>query len=260
MTEQIQSVASKASATTPSHFYKYRPIDGFSESWILNNEVFFAPSKLFNDPFDCKARFRGPPSESALKAFLLRNPRLQQASPSEREQLVNKRIAAPGFVDLCRRAGVSTYQSLASEYGVLSLSSKRNSILMFAHYGHSHAGYCLEYRNGQDRLFSWVRQVQYEEEYPRVDVFEDPDAAVTTGMRTKAKCWDYESEWRVFMKPPGVYQCPEHLLTGIIFGCNIVAEERERLIAMNSKRKLPAKLYQTTPKPDQFGLDIQSLA
>jgi hypothetical protein len=41
----------------PEFLFKYRPHDCYSESWILNEELFFASPAMFNDPFDSKIMY-----------------------------------------------------------------------------------------------------------------------------------------------------------------------------------------------------------
>src|SRR6266550_2040826 len=41
----------------PEFLFKYRPHDAYSESWIANEELFFASPTMFNDPFDSKVMY-----------------------------------------------------------------------------------------------------------------------------------------------------------------------------------------------------------
>ena len=56
--------------TKPEFLFKYRPHDRYSESWILNEELFFASPAVFNDPFDSKVMHTFEGTSEQKKKYL----------------------------------------------------------------------------------------------------------------------------------------------------------------------------------------------
>ena len=134
----------------PEIVYKYRSWKNeFHKAVLLKNQVFLSPPSDFNDPFDCRV---------TKNHHLLDTPErienyIKKGIDENSEYLISQgRNIEFERHDLRERLqNLNQYQkefeALDIEYtdkylGVLSLSARWNSILMWSHYGDFHKGYC----------------------------------------------------------------------------------------------------------------------
>lgn len=75
---------------------------------------------------------------------------------------------------------------------------------------------------------------------------------------TKAKLWEYEAEWRIIDPDNGRGKqiLPAEMLTGVIFGCDMILENRQLIREWVKGRKTPFTFYEAKKKEKEFGLDI----
>ena len=90
-------------------------------------------------------------------------------------------------------------------YGILSMSSRWNSILMWSHYAEFHKGYCAGFWEDKMResgLFGKGGPVTYnpENDYPKINPLKEykPMIKGFIETNTKANDWSYENEYRLF--------------------------------------------------------------
>ena len=129
------------------------------------------------------------------------------------------------------------YQAAITErYRICSFSNNKEHPLLWSHYAASHEGFCLEFDASTD-IFGGALKVTYQNHYPSIDVTEtDEETNLRISVLTKARFWKYEGEYRLVSMEPsepdalqidnGIFQYPEHLLTGVIFGCRMSDEDR----------------------------------
>ena len=104
------------------------------------------------------------------------------------------------------------------------------STLMWSHYGGGHTGICLEFHVG-NQLFLRALGVKYSEQYPVYVLTKMNTPRVLDVLLTKAKCWEYEEEYRLIasarhadgqsLKLFGDFlKLPPRSLLSVIVGCN----------------------------------------
>jgi hypothetical protein len=153
-------------------------------------------------------------------------------------------------------------QKRIDEYGIVSFSEKPDNLLMFAHYAKDHTGYCLKYKRSAENVLSMTRAVNYEEHYPKFSLLDSEFRKKGTlgdkVLLTKAKCWEYEDEWRVSFAnlPRRIIKSPHSILEGIIFGCNMRPEQREEIFKLNKRRAKPVAIFEARKKKFEFALEI----
>jgi hypothetical protein len=105
-------------------------------------------------------------------------------------------------VRLIRRAAKSHKKDQDSNFGLLCFSKNWNDPLLWSHYGEKHRGLCL----GFDLRESKVEAVKYEDRRIRteLDLGQGDALRIPTYLQrlprvTKARCWNYEQEVRVFI-------------------------------------------------------------
>jgi hypothetical protein len=137
--------------TSEGYLYRYRDLVGDRAEWVrqilVESTLYFASPASFNDPFDCKARFR---RDLSLREFRTKANDLLAAHGvprGERRKMLQARRSPEEFV-LKVAQGL---QEKVDAVGVLSLSSTHENILMWSHYACGHRGVCLQFRVTTDR-------------------------------------------------------------------------------------------------------------
>jgi hypothetical protein len=122
---------------------------------------------------------------------------------------------------------------------------------MWKKYGGNHTGYCLEFAN--DGLFSYARQVQYDEQLTNLDL-NNPDVIF---LFRKTVSWQREQEARIVMFPGAgdeflkIFPKGEHpfvsfdpsLLRRVILGKKMLPEHRA-MISKWAAQRIPLVLVE----------------
>jgi hypothetical protein len=168
----------------------------------------------------------------------------------------------------------------ASELAFLSLSKKRNHLLMWSHYCDSHRGFTLGFDS--DHAFfsvprpgvkSVLRQVTYSRSRP---VLPAPDRDVdaffraNTNILTKSHHWAYEEELRMCASPAAadetktglneepiyLFRFPPPSLREIVLGYRMLKEHRDAILQIVPPTYHNAKLYETALNESKYDLDV----
>ncbi len=250
----------------PQFLYKYRPHDQFSESWILNEELFFASPGKFNDPFDSKVMYTMEGTIEQRKNYLssiiqAKNPQIRKR---EKWKLINNAIQNQ-LLEKDYDGHVKRIQARIDEYGVVSFSRKPDDLLMFSYYAKEHTGYCLKYRRSKENILSLAREINYELSYPKFSGYEYPVGKVgplgDKVLLTKAKCWEHEAEWRISIADYAnrAIKSPHPVLEGIILGCKMTPQQRVEIVALNDRRERPVQMFEARKTKFEFALEILAL-
>ena len=250
----------------PELLFKYRPHDSYSESWILNEELFFASPSMFNDPFDSKVMhtFEGTLQQKKKYLSQLLEDRLRGIRKKKKWGIINKTLNEE-FLEKDYDGHIARMQRRIDEYGIASFSRKPDDLLMFAYYARDHTGYCLRYRRSPGNVLSMARKIIYEECYPKFSLFDfEPTRMESLGDKilfTKASCWEHEAEWRISFSAPTkrVRRSPQPILDGIILGCNMKPDQRSEIIELNRRRSHPVAIFEARKKKLEFALEIAPL-
>lgn len=255
----------------PKIIYKYRSwTNEYHRNIFLKNEVFMSSPLEFNDPFDCKIP----------KNFLLIDTpeKIEQYASDVIERQKSFFIANGFNIDEEKAAYIKSLQDISmfqkereqlefplidAHYGVLCMSARWNSILMWSHYGDYHKGFCIgfnEEKMRNSRLFGKGGPVTYSENFPNINPLLNEDRMVVSFYQTHYKSfeWAYEEEYRftnlMFPEKPTnadrikIYN--EDCIEEINLGVNILQEHKEELLAEARRRKI--KVYQLVKIPFKF--------
>jgi hypothetical protein len=250
----------------PEFLFKYRPHDCHSESWVLNEELFFASPALFNDPFDSKVMYTMEGTIEQKKKYLSEIIQAEKPQIRKREKWeIIKRALTEQTLERDYDGHVKRMQNRIDTYGIVSFSQKPDDLLMFSYYAKDHTGYCLKYRRSKENILSMAREINYEPSYPKFSVFEFSLGKVGVlgdkVLLTKAECWVHEAEWRISFAgfANRVIKSPHPILEGIILGCNMTPEKRAEIIALNDRREKPVEIFRARKKRFEFALEIVAL-
>jgi Protein of unknown function (DUF2971) len=253
---------------SPEYFYRFTTIERAVEI-LTECKIFFPSPADFNDPFDCK--FRPIVTASRLKReryarelVRKRNPIMPKRSIKEFAKLGASKAS---FEEGARRLMARINRSV----GILCVTEKNDSILMWSHYADKHQGVCLQFRGLENPL-----RVIYCDDYPTVEPLDyEPfidrqDATARAKQKemiermylTKAKDWNYEREWRIVdwaaarRGSRGFHPLAPDVLVGVILGCRITDHDKQKIMDCISRSKARPKLYQAVQSPVSFTLDI----
>lgn len=256
----------------PDIIYKYRSWSNpFHQNILLKNEVFLSAPKYFNDPFD----FRVPKNH-----YLLDTDEKIQKYVNDGIEKHKKWLIADGRnleqekINLTQRLqNLEQYQKEHEEledeemnkhYGVLSLSARWDSILMWSHYGDFHKGFNIGYNEVKMResgLFGKGGPIGYSNDFPIIDPFSE-HSMQTSFLQThyKAKEWEYEEEYRLaklyFPHPPGdeerIVVIPNEFIEEINLGISISEKDKSEILQIAKEKNI--KIYQLQKTPFKFEL------
>ena len=253
----------------PGYLYKYRSLEGwktrkFTKSIITNNELFFAHPDSFNDPFELGFSISLDAPEGEVRDWLIETEmkRHPGSTHDEAKKYADKNIGefiGPNKEKLKPKLEEQIPQRFRNRVGVLSLSQKKDDILMWSHYANCHRGLCFEFLDTNNTsFFSQAKPVNYQVEYPVINPFFDTDEEKGRKiLLTKSSQWCYEKEWRVidYKNKWGVQNFTEELLTGVIFGCEISNKDKNKVLKWLSNRS-QVKVYEARRNSSNYILEI----
>jgi Protein of unknown function (DUF2971) len=155
-------------------------------------------------------------------------------------------------------------------YGVLSLSERWDSILMWSHYGDFHKGYCVGFWEEKLRnsIYATGGRVMYpkDNKFPEISPLEQDDAKIMI-IQTHAKSeeWSYEKEYRLaklfYPNIPTVADrievIADDFFAEIVIGINASQQTKEELIQIAKSKNV--KIYQAVKIPFKFELTRNQL-
>jgi len=254
--------------SSPPTLYKYFGPDRIN---VLQNCLLrYSPLGAFNDPFEGQPEVTSLTTEArareSLKAILPQETRsaydqlpaearamlsyelweqlLAQQMKSKEPELIQ---AMHGLTPMLRSLMTKKFDELQ---GALCLSEVPDSLLMWSHYGASHAGFVLAFdaqhpyfheEKGPEDEFRHLRRVLYREARPSATLveFEGVDFFLV-----KSGHWSYEREWRIIRPlqdaevvnpgdPFGVhlFPFPPSALKAVILGARMAVKSVEAVAA-----------------------------
>lgn len=135
----------------PKIIYKYRNWGNqFHKNILLENEVFMSAPDDFNDPFDCRI----PKNHLLVNTPEKIETYIENGLKEHMDYLIENRLDISNEKKQLRERlnEIATYQKdheelefakIDQHYGVLSMSGRWDSILMWSHYGNFHKGFCI---------------------------------------------------------------------------------------------------------------------
>ncbi|MCE1238630.1 MAG: DUF2971 domain-containing protein [Azonexaceae bacterium] len=239
----------------PERFYKYRSMtDPLSvervKRMIVECELYFAASSLFNDPFDLRPAFclDASPEQRWAEFFRLSQkyqPHLTEEQHRAEADAVLATSLSPENIIQTTQAIQALHSQALQEVGGFCVSTKPDDILMWAHYADSHKGVCLEF-DGLSTLMANAQKVSYAPKRVPINPYVDSKLEmVEKALLTKSLQWSYEDEWRLcrYKDGPGLVRYPPETLTGVILGA--LAPHGTEVIVRNwiQERATPVALY-----------------
>lgn len=257
----------------PQPLYKYRVWEEpckekqFSRRILTENEVYLASSDQFNDPFDGTLPFKYPkadlkPENIFLKLHELGRKENPDMPEEELQRICYERQFSGAFEtgDYWKSFYPKFKEELNNTFGILSLSSKRDNLLMWSHYSDSHRGFCV----GLDKFLLFkhcagqLGPVIYSDKFPEIPMFEKSPLGLSALTTTKSLHWKYEDEFRI-VKIYGarkIVTLPNEAILEIILGCKMPESHKNNIYEI-AKLKFPnAKIFETQINNEEFKIDF----
>jgi hypothetical protein len=249
--------------------YKYQDIEKLQH--LSKNKLFISDPSNFNDPFDLRltltddlstAGFSEPALQKAFAAAVEEWPHIADHWFYDVETFETLRYWTTGRLPL-----IHVYQAIEArfkKFGVACFSTELNQPLLWAHYGASHKGICVQYfvRPMMLALKAGVLQypVSYTATLPSISMTEVLFAPSNVGRRmlaTKSIDWAYEKEWRLIhltTKGESVDMPKGIELASIIVGLSADESDREKALAKGNELQIP--VFQVDRDYGGYGYDF----
>ena len=251
--------------------YKYREFSSRTLSMLANNELYFAVSESFNDPFDCRARkgFEFKDDQDFIDKWTPLEASQQKISLKEAHKYVKKMAESKQSKDEYIEIKSQMFQKLVLQsFGICSFSEVSDDILMWSHYSDSHKGMCIEFNRSTENILCHAGPVEYPDDdiFPYVDYWlgpnEDQLVEVVKIIMTKSKHWKNEKEWRLIKRPEEIDEhyrghsvtYPDEMISGIIFGLRMNSKEKKTVKNILSGK--PIKYYEAKTIKNKFQVEI----
>lgn len=246
---------------------------------LLNREIFFASPALFNDPFDCFINYRYDlltPEEKFEKYFdLIREEKpflnyeeiKRQAKNWLKEGLLEKDQLFENNKTIIR-------EMVNENVGILSLTKTNEPILLWSHYSDQHRGFCIGYdkdvliadlmtKYNRPKKIFYESDVAYSETYPIIIPRKGITSAeyVRIPILTKAKFWDYEQEYRIFILggTNEVTTLPPEAIEEIALGCKISDKDKIEIGEYVIKNLPHAELFSSKMHHELYELVFEKI-
>lgn len=250
--------------------FKYISDNNFKvliENIFVKNLIKFSKVKDFNDPFELKPNFTGIVNDELtedfknpefLKKILIKqfndNPEINTKMTFEEffELINSNRIVIDAiFNDIINNNQLlgsfkEQYNEGIERFGILSLATQKDNLLMWSHYANSHKGFVIEFDPKNDFFNTKIdsksfcgklHKVKYLEKRPsgKLADFED----ISLVWLTKSKEWEYENEYRMFMPLEKakssindlfLFEFPSKMIKSVYLGCNMSIENKNLLV------------------------------
>lgn len=243
--------------------YKYRSVNNCNIELLRNNKIYIPTPEQLNDPFDCCI-------ERLNRLF-------DEIDKREKSIMKNRIDQNDKILKSASRKRKSEIRKLFNSFGVYSLSQVNNSVAMWTHYADTHKGFCLEFECQKGDHLQRVDYLDNNKSFENYDysailnkIFDNTSQNQTKSnkhagddlffrvLKTKASEWQYEKEWRFMFGEEWAgkeYACDDKIkLTGIIFGCRICDEYKEKI--KDALKSLNIKYMRANPIKNDLKLKI----
>lgn len=251
--------------------YKYQDFDKLQH--LSKDKLFISDPSNFNDPFDLRLTLHDDLStsgfsESALqKAFVAAIeewPHISDHWFYDAETFEKLKHWTTGRLPLVHV--VQAIESRFKKFGVACFSTELNQPLLWAHYGASHKGICMQYFVRPITLALKTDLLQYPVNYttrlPPISLTEILFAPRNVGQRmlaTKSIDWAYEKEWRLIdLATKGAsIDMPDGIeVASIIVGLSADRDDRAKALAKGNELQIPVFQVNRDSSDYDFLLDV----
>lgn len=251
--------------------YKYQNFDKLQ--YVSKEKLFISDPGNFNDPFDLRLNLHDDLSTAGFSELALQ--KAFAAAIEEWPDIANhwfydaKTFEKLKYWTTGKLALIYVEQAIKerfTKFGVACFSTELNQPLLWAHYGTSHKGICVQYFVRPMTIALKTKLLQYPVNYttilPPISLTEVLFAPRNVGQRmlaTKSIDWAYEKEWRLVHPTTkgGLVDMPEGIeLASIIVGYSANVNAKEKALAIGNKLQIPVFQVAREYSDYDFLLDV----
>ena len=236
---------------------------------VLNNEIYYASPSLFNDPFDCKINKNFTyldTKEKKLKyitALIINSS--EKLSEPDMKKLITRKMTELEDIDKYQADYEKTTNKLHDDsIGILSLSSRWNSTLMWSHYSDFHKGFCIGFNAEllKNTMFGKYKKVQYSSEFPDFKPSGKIEDTQLNMPFIKNQDWKYEQEYRFMQLFPNpfmgrIISLDDEFIKEINLGLFMPENYRKEIITIAKEKNW--NIYQINRVPFKFELSRKQI-
>lgn len=241
----------------PQYIYKYRSINENTESIFSKAQLWFSNPDDFNDPFDCQIIVRANNSTEEIANFIQQNDTtISRNDIKKHSEYWSKNL--PKWRIMVNE----TIKNRINKSGICCFAGSGDNILMWSHYSNSHKRICIKFDLLADPdFFTIPLTVKYNTNYPKYDYIKDNSKLIEQLIMTKAECWQYEEELRVFKENFGIVNFKKEAVVEVIFGCSCNTESVKKIKKLVSENDFPnIKFKKAVRSKTEYKLEIKDLS
>lgn len=256
----------------PQFLYRYRSMTSRNlDRTFTHNELYFSCPDQFNDPFDCKTRFTFKNCNiHDVRRYFEHASKVHQygLSDTEIKEMIEKLVdefnsGSAEFPKKMENVMDEILPETIKTLKVLCLSEVYDDILMWSHYTNGHRGIVLQFdTTALKEQFTGCKKVVYYPGFPTLSDFNERHEELF--ILSKSKHWEYEKEWRIIEPVEDkekdeigkVYTFEKNALTGIILGCEIFDNERDRIRMWRDYGQPQAGIYKSVKDNDSYAIKV----
>lgn len=246
----------------------------YIERIFSQNELYFPSPIELNDPLECRPLF-------ICGCFNDPKYKKRYVKWAKRIMIAGGNNADPGAIqdwlenltqeqaDLLTKDQLDHTRQELAKYRICSFSSKMDNPVVWSHYADEHRGFCLVF-NADNDFFGSALKVEYQNEYPTLDVTEQNDFEILkNSVLVKYSDWSYEDEYRLVSSEPNYKNAlpvknkklnfPKVMLIGLIYGYKMNASDRKVLKELIKKYNWKIKEKEAVLSENKFTLTIKDI-
>ncbi|MBN8678106.1 MAG: DUF2971 domain-containing protein [Chitinophagales bacterium] len=255
----------------PNILYKYRVWeDPYQKRILTHNELYFASADQFNDPFDASLPMRYDKAELTKeniikKLVLLGRNKWTDISEDELLKRAEHRYKTGGFDtdEYWRNFHAKFKEDTNKMFGICSLTSKNDNLLMWSHYANSHKGFCIGFDKFElyETTQGMVGNISYSNTFPTMPMFDPGFGGMAMLIMTKSTHWEYEDEYRItkIFAARKIFTIKDTAIKEIVFGCRMSKQSKAEMLDIIKTKKSDIKVFDTVVDDTTFKLNLVSL-
>lgn len=246
----------------PKLLYKYQSVNEKTMMNLREHQIWFSKPFHFNDPYDCAIRLGidEMTDEQLTRCYPIVRAASDERQVRDEDYLTDGKPNVRFRDEVIRGAERFLSNDIMRGRGLACFSEVKDNLLMWAHYAQSHHGFCLEFV-GTSFPFNKARNVEYSRTIPSINpasVLLGEQHVIFPMILTKANCWAYEKEWRIFhLEGDVAHKYSVDCLTGIYFGVNMELEHK--LEIMNILKDSPTRIYEMSKSESEYRLTCKEM-
>jgi hypothetical protein len=211
--------------------YKYTSVEA-AVATLQNTSFKFSCPLDFNDPFDCNI---------SILEFSKTRSSIQEAKKALDLTVARRNVKREWIREFNNPGNFQrVYRHIAKEKieksKVTCFSKRYDNTLMWSHYANQHKGVCLEFNGSMhpseilERGKATILNVNYDRK-EIINYNKNKEQAIVDLFTRKSSDWKYEEEVRIIvMDDSQFHKFNKSFFTGLIFGCRIVDEEKQKVL------------------------------